>query len=74
MLGLGTGISKIVYPYSTGLPAETRNYSAYLDGASDRIQGPNMSTTWLQVFDANAAFSLHFSIKFDVAPMTISFT
>ena len=72
MLGLGTGISKIVYPYSTGLPAETQNYSVYLDGASDRIQGPNMSTTWLQVFDANAAFSLHFSIKVDALKSTLS--
>ena len=74
MLGLGTGISKIVYPYSTGLPAETQNYSVYLDGASDRIQGPNMSTTWLQVFDANAEFSLHFAVKLDALNSTISFT
>ena len=74
MLGLGTGISKIVYPYSTGLPAETQNYSVHLDGASDRIQGPNLSTTWLQVFDANAEFSIHFSIKLEAVPMTISFT
>ena len=74
MLGLGTGISKIVYPYSTGLPAETQNYSVYLDGASDRIQGPNMASTWLQVFDANAEFSLHFAVKLDALNSTISFT
>lgn len=74
MLGLGTGIVKPVFPLSTGLPAETQNYSAYLDGASDRIQGANMSTTWLKVFDANAAFTIHFAIKLDALNSTISFT
>ena len=74
MLGLGTGISKIAYPYSTGLPAETQNYSVYLDGASDRIQGPDLATTWLQVWDANAEFSLHFSIKLDALSTSISFS
>ena len=37
-LGLGTNITKAVYPYSTGGAVETQNYSAYLDGASDRYK------------------------------------
>lgn len=57
-----------------GLPAETQNYSVYLDGASDRIQGQTMASTWLKVFDADAEFSLHFSLKLDALSNTISFT
>lgn len=74
MLGLGTGISKIVYPYSTGLDPETQNYSAYLDGASDRIQGLNLSTTWFKVMGANVEWSIHFSVKLDALNSTISFS
>ena len=73
-LGLNTAADTSHPALFGGLPAETQNYSVYLDGASDRIQGPNMSTTWLQVFDANAAFSLHFSIKVDALNSTLSFT
>ena len=73
-LGLGTNITKAVYPYSTGGAVETQNYSAYLDGASDRIQGQSLATTWLKVWDANQPFSLHFSIKLDALNQTISFT
>mgnify|MGYP003109073588 FL=1 len=73
-LGLGTNITKVPYPYPTGGAVETQNYSVYLDGASDRIQGPNLSSTWLQVFDANAEFSLHFAVKLDALNSTISFT
>ena len=81
MLGLSLNSTASTASYAvalsnraSGAAAETQNYSVYLDGASDRIQGPNMASTWLQVFDANAEFSLHFSIKIDVVPMTISFT
>ena len=73
-LGLGTNITKAVYPYSTGGAVETQNYSAYLDGASDRIQGANLATTWLKVWGANQPFSLHFSINLDALNQTISFT
>ena len=59
---------------STGLPAETQNYSVYLDGASDRISGLSMATTWLKVWDANEDFTLHFSIKLDALNSTISFS
>ena len=59
----------------SGLPAETQNYSAYLDGASDYISGFNIATTWLKVWTTNQDFSIHFSIKLDtVASQTISFT
>ena len=58
----------------SGLPAETQNYSAYLDGASDRIQGAGMSTTWLKVWDTNQDFSIHFAVKLDALNSTISFT
>ena len=58
----------------SGRPAETQNYSVYLDGASDRISGINMSTTWLKVWDTNQDFSIHFSVKLDAANSTISFT
>mgnify|MGYP003134447723 CR=1 FL=1 len=73
-LGLNTAADTSHPTLFGGLPAETQNYSVYLDGASDRIQGPNMSTTWLQVFDANVEFSLHFSIKLDALNSTLSFT
>ena len=73
-LGLGTNITKAVYPYSTGLAAETQNYSAYLDGASDRIQGANLATTWFKVMGANVEWSIHFSIKLDALNSTISFS
>ena len=58
----------------SGLPAETQNYSAYLDGASDRIQGLSLATTWLKVVDANAAFTIHFAVKLDALNSTISLT
>ena len=73
-LGLNTAADTSHPTLFGGLPAETQNYSAYLDGASDRIQGPNLSSTWLQVFDANAEFSLHFAVKLDALNSTISFT
>ena len=73
-LGLNTAADTSHPTLFGGLPAETQNYSVYLDGASDRIQGPNMASTWLKVFDAGAEFSLHFSVKIDAVPMTISFT
>mgnify|MGYP001187206523 CR=1 FL=1 len=73
-LGLGTNITKAPYPYSTGGAVETQNYSAYLDGASDRIQGAGLSTTWLKVMTADAAFSIHFSVKLDTAVTIISHT
>lgn len=53
---------------------EAQKYSAYLDGASDRIQGLNLSTTWLKVLEADEPFSIHFSIKLDALNSTISFT
>ena len=73
-LGLNTAADTSHPTLFGGLPAETQNYSVYLDGASDRIQSINMASTWLKVFDADVEFSLHFSIKIDVVPMTISFT
>ena len=59
---------------SRGLPAETQNYSVYLDGTDDRIRGANLSTTWLKVVDANAEFSLYFSLKLDTLSSSISFS
>ena len=73
-LGLNTAADTSHPALFGGLPAETQNYSAYLDGASDRIQGANMSTTWLKVWDTNQDFSLHFSLKLDALNSTISFT
>jgi len=48
---------------STGAPAETQNYSANLDGATDQIRSKRQDHTWMKVMVANRAFSLHFSIK-----------
>ena len=49
-------------------------YSVYLDGASDRIQGANLTDTWLKVMGPNASFSLSFDIRVLELPMTISFS
>lgn len=73
-LGLNTAADTSHPTLFGGLPAETQNYSAYLDGASDRIQGANMSTTWFTVMGANVEWSIHFSIKLDALNSTISFT
>jgi len=73
-LGLDTAADTSHPALFGGLPAETQNYSVYLDGASDRIQAANLATTWLQVFTANNPFSLHFAVKLDTLNMTISFT
>ncbi len=73
-LGLNTAADTSHPALFGGLPAETQNYSVYLDGASDRIQGPNMSTTWFKVMGANVEWSIHFSIKLDALNSTISFT
>ena len=53
---------------------ETQVYSAYLDGASDRIQGINLTTTWLKVIGDNNNFTIHFSLKLAALNSTISFT
>lgn len=73
-LGLNTAADTSHPVLFGGLPAETQNYSAYLDGASDRIQGLNLSTTWLKVMGANVEWSIHFSIKLDSLNSTISIT
>ena len=73
-LGLDTAADTSHPALFGGLPAETQNYSVYLDGASDRIQSVNMASSWLKVFDANAEFSLHFAVKLDTVASTISFT
>ena len=73
MLRLGRSILEPVFP-NAGLPPETQNWSAYLDGASDRIQGANMATTWLKVIAANQPFTIHFAIKVDALNSTVSFT
>lgn len=73
-LGLNTAADTSHPTLFGGLPAETQNYSAYLDGASDRIQGANLATTWFKVMGANVEWSIHFSIKLDALNSTISFT
>ena len=73
-LGLNTAADTSHPTLFGGLPAETQNYSAYLDGASDRIQGLNLSTTWFKVMGANVAWSIHFSVKLDALNSTISFS
>jgi len=53
----------------------SNNYSIYLDGTSDRLQGANMDTTWLKVMGANASFTLMFDIDpEDAGAFTITFT
>ena len=81
MLGLSLNSTASTASYAVAIggrtstpAAETQNYSVYLDGASDRIQGANLSTTWLKVVDANAEFSLHFSLKLDALNSSISFS
>ena len=81
MLGLSLNSTASTDSYAVAIggrtstpAAETQNYSVYLDGASDRIQGQTMASTWLKVFDADAEFSLHFSLKLDTLSSTISFT
>ena len=73
-LGLNTAADTSHPALFGGLPAETQNYSAYLDGASDRIQGAGLATTWFKVMGANVEWSIHFSIKLDALNSTISFT
>ena len=73
-LGLNTAADTSHPTLFGGLPAETQNFSVYLDGASDRIQGQSLATTWLKVMDANAAFTIHFSVKLDALNSTISLT
>ena len=73
-LGLNTAEDTSHPTLFGGLPAETQNYSVYLDGASDRIQAGSMAVSWLKVFTANNPFSLHFAVKLDTLNMTISFT
>jgi len=53
----------------------TNNYSIYLDGTSDRLQGINMQNTWLKVMGPNTSFTLMFDIQpEDAGAFTISFT
>ena len=69
MLGLGNNIEavsaiSVAIAKSTGGNFESQNYSLYLDGASDRLQGGN-SNGMFQDWTANQDWTLKFSIKLD---------
>ena len=73
-LGLNTAADTSHPALFGGLPAETQNYSAYLDGTDDTIRSNSLAVSWLKVIAANEPFSIHFSIKLDAVNSTITFT
>lgn len=58
-LGIGPQYSKTLIP-----PSESQEYSLYLDGASDRIQG-GLTNSFVQDWGSNSSWTLKFSFKLD---------
>lgn len=63
MLGIGIDMGITACPPAIP-PVETQNYSVYLDGASDRVQG-GRANAMFQDFIADRNWTLKFSFKLD---------